>query len=168
YILDILKDSGMLSCRPSAFPFQQGTKLDKGEKEARIDATQYRRLVGRLLYLQATRPDVTYAVHVLSQFISDPRQSHLEAAKRVLSPIFWKTKKQSVVSRSLAEAEYRAMASTVSEILWVRWLLKDIDIETKQIKSKHQLADLLTKGLGTQQLHSLLNKIGILDLHAPS
>nr|GEY81497.1 hypothetical protein [Tanacetum cinerariifolium] len=131
-------------------------------------------LVGRLLYLQATQPDVTYAVHVLSQFISDPRQSHLEAAKRVLrylkgtpgqgillphegpttltaycnsdwlgcpftrrsktkylflfsgSPISWKTKKQSVVSRSSAEAEYKAMASTVSEIVWVRWLLKDM------------------------------------------
>ncbi|KAF5805700.1 putative RNA-directed DNA polymerase [Helianthus annuus] len=77
YILDILKDSGMLGCRPSAFPFEQGTKLDKGEKEARVDATQYRRLVGRLLYLQATRPDVTYAVNVLSQFVADPRKNHL-------------------------------------------------------------------------------------------
>nr|GEW60625.1 retrovirus-related Pol polyprotein from transposon TNT 1-94 [Tanacetum cinerariifolium] len=85
YILDILKDSGMLGCRPSAFPFEQGTKLDKGEEEARVDATQYRRLVERVLYLHATRPDVTYAVNVLSQFVSDPRQNHLEAAKRVLS-----------------------------------------------------------------------------------
>ncbi|KAI3685471.1 hypothetical protein L6452_34715 [Arctium lappa] len=162
------RDTGMLGCRPSAFPFEQGTKLDKGEEEARVDATQYRRLVGRLLYLQATRPDVTYAVNVLSQFVSDPRQNHLQAANRVLrylkgtpgqgillpregpsnltaycdsdwlgcpftrrsrtgylllfggGPISWKTKKQSVVSRSSAEAEYRAMASTVSEVLWVR------------------------------------------------
>nr|GEY69397.1 putative reverse transcriptase, RNA-dependent DNA polymerase, Gag-polypeptide of LTR copia-type [Tanacetum cinerariifolium] len=203
----------------------EGTKLDKGEEEARVDATQYQRLVGRLLYLQATRLDVIYAVNVLSQFVSDPRQNHLEAAKRVLrtgylllfsgSPISWKTKKQSVVSRSSAEAEYRAMASTVSEILWVRWLLKDMqvqlttstslfcdnqvarhiannlvyhertkhvemdcffvrehvetrDIETKPIESKPQLVDLLTKGLGTQQLRSVLNKMGIRDLHAPS
>nr|GFC34951.1 putative reverse transcriptase, RNA-dependent DNA polymerase [Tanacetum cinerariifolium] len=43
-------------------------------------------------------------------------------------PISWKTKKRSVVSRSSAEAEYRAMASTVSEILWVRWLLKDMQV----------------------------------------
>nr|GEW06400.1 putative reverse transcriptase, RNA-dependent DNA polymerase, Gag-polypeptide of LTR copia-type [Tanacetum cinerariifolium] len=177
YILDILKDSEMLGCRPSVFPFDQGTKLDKGEEEARVDATQYRRLVGRLLYLQATRPDVTYAINVLSQFVSDPRQNHLEAAKRVLrylkgtpgkgillpregpttltaychsdwlgcpftrrsktgylllfssGPISWKTKKHSVVSRSSAEAEYRAMASTVSEIIWVRWLLKDMQVQ---------------------------------------
>nr|GEV75487.1 putative reverse transcriptase, RNA-dependent DNA polymerase, Gag-polypeptide of LTR copia-type [Tanacetum cinerariifolium] len=116
-------------------------KLDKGQKEARVDATQYRRLIGRLLYLQATQPDVTYAVNVLSQFVSDPRQNHLEAAKRVLrrfrtgylllfsgGPISWKMKKQSVVSQSSAEAENRAMASTVSEIIWVRWLLKDMQV----------------------------------------
>nr|GEX04774.1 hypothetical protein [Tanacetum cinerariifolium] len=67
-----LTDSEMLGCRPSAFPFEQGTTLDKGEKEARVDATKYQRLVGRLLYLKATRPDVTYAVNVLNQFVLDP------------------------------------------------------------------------------------------------
>ncbi|XP_022032091.1 secreted RxLR effector protein 161-like [Helianthus annuus] len=252
----------MLGCRPSAIPFEQGTKLDKGEKEAHVDASQYQRLVGRLLYLQATRPEITYSVNILSQYVSDPRQSHLDAANRVLrylkgtpgqgvllpragpltliaycdsdwlgcpftrrsrtgylllfsgGPISWKTKKQSVVSRSSAEAEYRAMASTVSEILWVRWLLKDLQVditgptnlfydnqaarniarnpvnhertkhvemdcffvrehvETREIspqaiESKLQLADLLTKGLGTQKLCSLLSKMGIKDLHAP-
>ena len=43
------------------------------------------------------------------------------------APISWRTKKHSVVSRSSAEAEYRAMATTVSEILWLRWLLKEFD-----------------------------------------
>ncbi|GJV39047.1 putative RNA-directed DNA polymerase [Tanacetum coccineum] len=165
YTLDILKDSGKLGCKPSSFPIEQGLKLDKGENEPSIDASQYRRLIGRLLYLQATRPDITYFVNVLSQFVADPRNNHLEAANRVLrylkatpgqgillsragdpvltaycdsdwlgcsftrrsrtdyflllggTPIFWKTKKQSVVSRSSAKAEYRAMASTISEVI---------------------------------------------------
>ena len=176
YTLDILKDSGMQGCRSSAFPMEQNLKLDKSEKEPQVDANQYRRLVGRLLYLQATRPDIAYSVNVLSQFVADPRQSHMDAATRVLrylkatpgqgilfprnggtkliaycdsdwlgcpytrrsrtgyllllggAPISWKTKKQSVVSRSSAEAEFRAMASTVSEILWMRWLLNELDI----------------------------------------
>ena len=42
------------------------------------------------------------------------------------APVSWKTKKQSVVSCSSAEAEYRAMATTVSEILWMHWLLRDL------------------------------------------
>lgn len=64
---------------------EQNLKLDNGEEEDRIDASMYRRLVGRLLYLQATkRPDITYAVNVLSQFVSYPRQNHWGAAIRVL------------------------------------------------------------------------------------
>ncbi|KAI3523163.1 hypothetical protein L1887_01220 [Cichorium endivia] len=177
YILDILEDSGMMGCRPSAFPMEQNTKLGKNDEDVRVDANKYRRLVGRLLYLQATRPDITYSVNVLSQFVTDPRQSHMEAAIRVLrylkgtpgqgillpkegkpnlvaytdsdwlgcpdtrrsrtgyllllggAPISWKSKKQSVVSRSSAEAEYRAMATTVSEVIWLRWLLKELDLE---------------------------------------
>ncbi|XP_021971310.1 uncharacterized mitochondrial protein AtMg00810-like [Helianthus annuus] len=174
YTLDILEDRGKLGSKPSSFPIEQGLKLDKGENEACVDASQYRRLAGRLLYLQATRPDITYSVNILSQFIADPRSNHLEAVNCVLgylkatpgqgillsragdpvltaycdsdwlgcpytrrsrtgyflllggTPISWRTKKQSIVSR--AETEYRAMATTFSEIIWVRWLLKELQI----------------------------------------
>lgn len=44
------------------------------------------------------------------------------------APISWKTKKHTVVSRSSSEVDYRAMTTTVSEILWLRWLLKDLDV----------------------------------------
>lgn len=50
----------------------------------REDARKYRRLVGRLLYLKATRPDISYSVNVRSQFVVDPRQNHMEKAFRVL------------------------------------------------------------------------------------
>lgn len=54
YILDILEDSRMIGCQPSSFPMDQNTKLDKNNEDVRVDANKYRRLVGRLLYLQAT------------------------------------------------------------------------------------------------------------------
>ena len=59
-------------------------KLDRGENEEKVDPSQYRRIVGRLLYLQATRPDVIYSVNILSQFVADPRRNHLDALHRVL------------------------------------------------------------------------------------
>ncbi|PKI43274.1 hypothetical protein CRG98_036360 [Punica granatum] len=159
YALDILSECGMLDSRPSEFPMEQNHRLSSESSTLLDDPGQYRRLVGRLLYLTITRPDLTYSVQILLQFMQAPHQSHWDAAIRVLryvkqspgqgifigpqsleltafcdsdwascpmtrrsitgyfvsiggSPISWKTKKQTTVSRSSAEAEYRAMATT--------------------------------------------------------
>ena len=66
YTMDILEDTGMLGCKPSKFPMEQNLELDRGDNEDNIDANMYRRLISRLLYLQATRRDITYSVNVLS------------------------------------------------------------------------------------------------------
>ena len=63
---------------------EQNLKLDQSIDSPRINARQYRCLVGRLLYLQTTRPDIAFSVNMLSQFVSDPRQRHMDAAVRVL------------------------------------------------------------------------------------
>lgn len=84
YTLDSLEDNDMLGCRPSAFPMEQNMKLGKTDEECFVDVSKYRRLIGSLLYLQTTRPNITYSVNVLSQFVADLRESYMEAVKRVL------------------------------------------------------------------------------------
>ncbi|KAI3813207.1 hypothetical protein L1987_17925 [Smallanthus sonchifolius] len=84
YMLDILEDARMMGCRPSPFLMEHNLKLDKCDEEQRVDPNQYQRLIGRLLYLQSTRPDIAYVVNILSQFVGDPRQSYMEATNRVL------------------------------------------------------------------------------------
>ncbi|XP_016647585.1 PREDICTED: uncharacterized mitochondrial protein AtMg00810-like [Prunus mume] len=82
YALEILKDYGFLGARPIDFPMEEAKLSDKGELLK--DPQKYRRLVGRLLYLTITRPDITYSVHVLSRFMHQPRLPHMDAALQVV------------------------------------------------------------------------------------
>lgn len=66
YNLDILKDAQMENCRPKSTPMDENYSLDPLENEVKVDGGRYRRLVGRLLYLTVTRPDLVYPVNALS------------------------------------------------------------------------------------------------------
>ncbi|CAA7037260.1 unnamed protein product [Microthlaspi erraticum] len=70
--------------KPATFPIEQQHKLAIAEGPLLSDPERYRRLVGRLIYLAATRPDLAYTVHILSQFMQSPRTDHWKAALRAV------------------------------------------------------------------------------------
>ncbi|XP_043810935.1 uncharacterized mitochondrial protein AtMg00810-like [Manihot esculenta] len=84
FICDVLKDVGMLQCKPASSPLPQGLHLTPDSGEPLSEPDMYRRLLGRLLYINLTRPDICYAVQHLSQFMNKPRKPHWEAALHVL------------------------------------------------------------------------------------
>ena len=80
YALELLSDAGYLGCKPSSIPMEPNLKLTQSDGDLLADPTSYRRLIGKLIYLTITRPDLSYSVNRLSQFLAAPRTSHLQAA----------------------------------------------------------------------------------------
>lgn len=83
YVIDLLDETGMLGCKPASSPIEVNHRLSSGVGEP-VDKERYHRLVGRLIYLSHTRPDIAYAVGVVSQYMHDPRSPHLETVFRIL------------------------------------------------------------------------------------
>ncbi|RVX05810.1 Retrovirus-related Pol polyprotein from transposon TNT 1-94 [Vitis vinifera] len=84
YALDILEETGMLDCKPVDTPMDPNVKLVPGQGEPLGDPGRYRRLVGKLNYLTITRPDISFPVSVVSQFLQSPCDSHWDAVIRIL------------------------------------------------------------------------------------
>lgn len=176
YASDLLTRAGITDSKTVSTPLEPNTRLTPLDGTPLSNATLYRQLVGSLVYLTVTRPDIAYAVHQVSQFMSAPRSTHFSALLRILryvkgtlfhglyysansslelraysdadwagdptdrrsttgycfflgdSLISWRSKKQTLVSRSSTEAEYRALADTTQELIWLRWLLDDMGV----------------------------------------
>lgn len=83
-MLELLQDSGLSGCKPISTPLDASTLLHQDSSSNFIDVTAYRRLVGRLIYLKTTRPDIAYATQQISQFISALTELYYRAALHVL------------------------------------------------------------------------------------
>ncbi|CAJ2655949.1 unnamed protein product [Trifolium pratense] len=180
YITDLLQETGKTACKPACTPIDPNIKLGNAEEDVAVNKERYQRLVGKLIYLSHTRPDVAFAVSLVSQFMHQPKEIHLQAALRIVqylkgtpgrgilferngsvgleaytdadysgsivdrrsttgyctflggNLVTWKSKKQSVVSRSSAEAEFRAMTQGICELLWLKSILEDLRIKSDE------------------------------------
>ena len=83
YTRDILKKFGLMECKPVSTPIEPNAKICAHEGKELEDETMYRQLVG-IIYLTLTRPDISYAVGVLSRYMQNPKKPHLDAARRIL------------------------------------------------------------------------------------
>jgi hypothetical protein len=84
YVVEILKRFGVLDCKPMATPMESNMKLLDDTTSEDVDATLYRKMIGSLMYLTNTRPDICFVVNTLSQYMVDPRRVHLIAVKHVM------------------------------------------------------------------------------------
>ncbi|WVZ58706.1 LOW QUALITY PROTEIN: hypothetical protein U9M48_008947 [Paspalum notatum var. saurae] len=84
YTRDLLKRFKMDDCKSIETPMATNAKLEADESGIKVDQTQYRSMIGSLLYLCASRPDIMFSVCLCAQFQADPKESHLTMVKRIL------------------------------------------------------------------------------------
>jgi len=195
YANDLVKRFGLEKCKKIDIPMSCSQKIDKDEEGKKVDQKLYRSMIGSLLYLTASRPDILFSVCICARFQSDPRESHLIAVKRIIKyvassssiglwypkrgdfnllgysdadlagcrvdrkstsgtcqllgnrTVSWFSRKQSTVALSTTEAEYVALGSCCSQILWIKQQLQDFGIEDSctEIRCDNTSAINLTK-----------------------
>jgi hypothetical protein len=84
YAVKILESTGMLNCNPCATPMEARLKLTKRLEDDVVNPTTYRSIIGSLRYIVNTRPDLAYAVGVVSRFMEAPSKDHWAAVKHIL------------------------------------------------------------------------------------
>lgn len=84
YDADLLKRARMFDAKPNSTPMAANTKLIRDDSSLFENPTLYRSLIGGLQYLTMTRPDFSFTVNRLSQFLHNPSVTHWTACKRVL------------------------------------------------------------------------------------
>ena len=83
YIKDLLSKFKMSEAKPSSTPMSSTLSLDKDQNGKKVNQKEYRGMIGSLLYLTASRPDIMFSVCMCARFQTDPRESHLSAVKRI-------------------------------------------------------------------------------------
>ncbi|XP_071695611.1 uncharacterized protein [Rutidosis leptorrhynchoides] len=86
YCMELINEFGLLASKPLSTPIELNVSSYKGKDNEKVisNITVYQKLIGKLIYITITRPDISYAVHILSQFMHAPKPSHLNLAFRVL------------------------------------------------------------------------------------
>ncbi|GJR50517.1 retrovirus-related pol polyprotein from transposon TNT 1-94 [Tanacetum coccineum] len=156
YILEILTKAGLSQSKPVFSPCSTTAPLTLGDSPIFGNPFRYRQVVGALQYLTLTRPDITFAVNKVCQFMHTPTEKHWSAVKRILrylrgtlnhGLLFKRASgctlhaytdadwlgKRTDCSRSSTESEYKALADTVAELTWLESLLRELRVPVKSI-----------------------------------
>eukprot|EP00253_Pinus_taeda_P006416 PITA_06416 len=137
----------MQECKAAITPTVMGLKLSREDSSKDFDPSLYKSIVGSLMYLTETIPDIMFAVSLISIFMERPKEAHYDWAESVddrkstsgyvfhmgSGAISWASKKQSIVALSTAEVEYVAAAAAACQAVWMRRMLRSLGQE--QVKA---------------------------------
>ncbi|GJY65660.1 hypothetical protein Tco_0467898 [Tanacetum coccineum] len=124
-------------------PLAEKSKLDEDLPEKPVDATLYCGMIGSLMYLTSSRPDLIYAICLCARYLAKATEKNLQVDTRRSTSgsaqflgdklVTWFSKKQKCTSISSTEAEYIALSGCCAQILWMRSQLSDYGFQFNKI-----------------------------------
>ncbi|GJS88321.1 putative ribonuclease H-like domain-containing protein [Tanacetum coccineum] len=132
YVVDILKKFDFITVKTTSTPMEPNKALVKDEVADSVDVHLYRSMIGSLMYLTASRPDITFAVCACARDLtfdleafsdSDYARASLDRKSITRGCQFlgkWQCKKQTIVANSTTKAEYVAAANCCGQVLWIQ------------------------------------------------
>ncbi|GJT17162.1 retrovirus-related pol polyprotein from transposon TNT 1-94 [Tanacetum coccineum] len=151
YALEIIKKYGMKTSDPVDTPMVEKSKLDVDPQGKEVDPTRYRGMIGSLMYLTSSRPDLVFVICMRARYQAKPTKKNLYAVKRIFRYlrgtiniglcmqllgdrlVSWSSKKKKSTTISSTEAEYIALSGCCAQILWMRSQLTDYGLGFNKI-----------------------------------
>ncbi|GJR41808.1 retrovirus-related pol polyprotein from transposon TNT 1-94 [Tanacetum coccineum] len=119
YVLEILKNYGMESCDPVGTPIEIKDKLDLDQSGSLVDATKYHSMIGALMYLTSSRPNIVHATCLCARYQAKPTEKHLKEVKRIFRYLWrtvnmglWYTKDSGFELTGFSDADYAGCKDT--------------------------------------------------------
>ncbi|XP_042502340.1 uncharacterized protein LOC122079717 [Macadamia integrifolia] len=153
YVQDLIKLTNLTDDKKVDTPVEVNVKYFKRAGERLSDPTIYRQFVGSLIYLTMTRPDISYAVHIVSQFVSSPYQLHLTAAHSIIcylrepTPLYANNTSASRIASNPVFHERTKHIEVDCHFICDKYLNNLISLP--YIASTHQIADIFTKAMSS-------------------
>ncbi|GJT41868.1 retrovirus-related pol polyprotein from transposon TNT 1-94 [Tanacetum coccineum] len=141
FALEIIKKFGMDSCDPIDTPMVDRLKLDEDPLGIPVDQTRFRSMVGSLMYLTASRPDLVFTVYMCARYEASPNKKHLEALKRVFRYLIgtinwglWYLKDTAMALTAYVDADHAGCQDTRRNIM------ADLNIPANDVPVEQALA----------------------------
>nr|GEZ02080.1 hypothetical protein [Tanacetum cinerariifolium] len=179
YALESLKKYGFKSCDPVDTPMVEKSKLDEDKEGKAVDPSYYRGMIGTLLYLTASRPDLQFAICMCARYQARPTEKHVHAllqmritlVAKILAelldyglafnkiPMYCDNK--STIALSCNNVQHSRSKHNDIRYHFIKEQVENGVIELYFVNTEYQLADLFTKALGRDRIEFLTNKLGM-------
>nr|GEV15047.1 hypothetical protein [Tanacetum cinerariifolium] len=174
YANEILKKFGLDKCDPVDTPMMERSKLDEDHSGIPVDQTRYRSMIGSLMYLTVSSPDLVFVVCMCARYQSKPTKKHLETVKQVFQYLqgtinmsLWYPKDIVMALTAYTDADHagyqdtRRSTSGNAQFLGDKEQVEKGVIELYFVRTEYQLADIFIKALPRERFEFILPRLGM-------